>query len=198
MAFELDQLYGQFLPTTRKFSEEKVRELSVSSPEFKEFLVDLLQALNDISIQTNEKDFGRYPLQEIINGQLFFPDPTITPSASNVQTPDYRQVFRTVVNFGALPNGTSSTTKQVAHNIDITSSTVGTDNPVTFTRIYGVANRPSTTTSLSYLPLPYVSHTAADQIQIDVDATNVTITVDGTKNYSDYTKTYIILEYIRN
>lgn len=176
MAFELDQLYGAFVPTTRKFSESQVRELRVDSPEFKEFLVDLLQAFNDLSIQLNEKDFGRYPLQEIINGQLFFPDPTINRTAADQQTADFRQDFRTVVNFGTLPN--NSTTSQ-PHGI----TNMG---DIKFTRFYGAATKPGS----NFVAVPN------SDIKLTADTTNITITTSSV--YSGYTSTIIVCEYLRN
>ena len=86
-----------------------------------------------------------------------------------------------VINFGALPN---AGTKSVPHNIPINGS-------YTFTRIYGAA---SDTTGLNYIPLPYASPTAANNIELNLDATNVNI-ITGS-NRSNFNITYVIVEYI--
>ncbi len=41
---------GAFLPTTTIFDEAQVRQLDIQSDEFKEFLVTLLQTLNNIAL----------------------------------------------------------------------------------------------------------------------------------------------------
>jgi hypothetical protein len=49
---------------------------------------------------------------------------------------------------------------------------------------------------MQYIPLPYASPTLVNNIQLSVDATNVTITTGI--DYSAYTVTYVILEYIKS
>lgn len=166
---------GAFVATTNVWDVTQLAQLDVNSPEFKELLVRLYQNVNNIAILLNLKDTGYYDQNEFVNSQLYFPNP-----AKNTQ--QYRQVFRTVVNFGTLPN---AGTKSVAHNIAIT---VG----VTFTRIYATA---SDTTSFAYIPIPFVE-TTGNEIQIDVDATNVNITT--TSDRTNFTICYVVLEYIKN
>lgn len=175
MAYIPDSLYGSFLPTTRVFDEQNIRELDISSPKFKEFLVGLQQALNEISIQSNEKDFGRYVLQEIINGQLFFPDPTISRTASNVQNPDYRQGFRDTVNVGALHGiGVPTTT---AHHITFDSNIIGT-------RVYGCGTNPG----VALQPIP----------NEDIKITTTDVVITPSIDLSAYTTSVVIIEIIRN
>jgi hypothetical protein len=166
---------GLFVPTTYIFDVTQLQSVDVNKPEFKELLVRLYQNINSICTALNLKDSGYYVQTEFMNSQLLFPNPSSQPN-------EYRQIFRTVVNFGALPNATS---KSVAHNIDITSA-------YTFTRIYAAA---SNTTSLTYIPLPYVSTTTSNNIELDVNATNVTITTAA--NYSAYNVCYVICEYVK-
>lgn len=170
---------GAFLPTTDIFDVSRIYELDVNSQEFKEFLVRLRQSINDIALVVNVKDSGYYFDQEFVNGQAYFPNPSLSSTTS--QNPVPRQVFRTVVNFGALPDTAS---KSVAHNLTI-------DSNFSFTRIYGTATNPST----SFIPIPYASPTGANAIEISVDATNVTITTGS--NRTAYTTTYVVLEYIK-
>lgn len=171
---------GAFLPTTDIFDVSRIASIEVGSPEFKEFLVRMRQSINDVALVVNIKDSGYYYPQEFVNGQVFFPNPSLNSTTS--QAPIPRQVFRKVINFGALPD-TASTS--VPHELTI-------DANFSFTRIYGCATNPST----SFIPIPYVTITAsADNIQLDVDSTFVTITTESDR--SAYTTCYVILEYIK-
>lgn len=171
---------GLFVPTTNIWDVGQIYSTDVNSQEFKELLVRLYQNINNIALALNLKDTGYYTIQEFLNGQVFFPNPSL--SSTTAQTPTYRQVFRTTVNFGTLPNAGATS---VAHNIDITSG-------YSFTRIYGAATNTART---SFLPLPFASTTLNQTIQLEVDATNVTITtgIDRTA----YTVCYVVLEYIK-
>lgn len=172
---------SSFVPTTNVWDVARLYEIDVTSPEFKELLVRLYQNVNNIALLLNIKDTGLYNTFEIVNGQTFFPDPAL--NSSTTATAINRQVYRTTVNFGPLPN---ATTKSVAHNITTTPKT-------TFTRIYATA---SDTTARAYIPIPYASNTAADNIEIFVDATNVTI-ITGI-DMTSYTVCYAILEYLQS
>ena len=169
---------GAFVPTTSVFDVSSIYSIKVDSPEFKELIVRLQQSINTLSLNVNIRDAGYYPLTEFVNGQLFFPDPLLTSATS--QTPQYRQVFRKVINFGALPN---NATKQIAHGITTT-------NELSFTRIYGTS---SEQVGHNYLPLPYASTTGSN-IELSVDDTYVSITT--VDNMAAFTKTYVILEFI--
>jgi hypothetical protein len=170
---------GLFVPTTNLWDVSQITHLEGESPQLRELLVRLYQNLNLVSTALNLKDSGYYDLQEFLNGQLFFPNPV---NPSNPSQPVYRQAFRTVVNFGALPN---TGTKSVAHGIPIASG-------YTFTRLYGAATDPS---ALSFIPLPYASPTLASNIELRADATNVIVTTGSAR--SSFTATYIVLEYIK-
>jgi hypothetical protein len=140
----------------------------------------LPELLNAILMALNTKDAGYYPRTEFVNGQVWFPDPTLT---SDTPThPVLRPDFRIVVIPGALPNAAGMLT--VAHGLDVTAG-------YSFTRIYGTANNPMT----AFLPMPYPSSVAADIIELAVDATNVYIVVG--KDMSAFTKNYVVLEYIK-
>jgi hypothetical protein len=135
----------------------------------------MYQNLNLMANVLNVKDTGYYNTLEYVCGQLYFPDPAITDQI-------FRQVFRTVIDFGALPN---TATKSVAHNLTFTPSTL-------FTRIYGTA---TDTTGITGIPLPYASPTAANNIELSVDATNVNVTAGS--NRTNFNKCVIILEYLK-
>lgn len=179
MPYENEQ--GAFLPTTDIFDRPLIDEIDINSQEFKDFLVRLYQTTNNIANVVNIKDSGFYVETEFVNGQIWFPNKSLNSKTS--QAPDYRQVFRKVIDFGALKNAAGNT--PIAHGITIT-------NNLTFTRIYGTT---SNTAGSLYRPIPYASATANEIIELWVDATNVNITVG--KDQSAYTTCYVILEYIK-
>ncbi|MFI5332572.1 MAG: hypothetical protein ACHQVS_00555 [Candidatus Babeliales bacterium] len=157
----------------------ELMEVDVNSPQFKELLIRLYQNINNMALVLNVKDTGIYNNSQFINGQTFFPNPTLTSASTTF--PAMRQAYRLAVIFGALPN---TGAKSVAHGITITSST-------TFTRIYGEA---SDTTGNNYIPLPYASPTLVNNIQLDVSATNVTVTTGS--NRTNFNECKIILEWL--
>ena len=171
--------YGAFLPTTNVWDVNEIYSTDVTSDSFKELLVRLYQNINNIAVMVNIKESGFYNIPEFVTGSQFFPNPALT--SGTAQTPTLRPVLRTVVNFGALPNAAS---KSVAHNISVSSS-------YTFTRIYGTATNLNT----RFIPLPYASNTIGSNIELSVSPTQVTVTTAF--DYSAFTTTYIILEYIR-
>lgn len=169
---------GLYLPTTDVFDSIDTRKIEESPDEFRNFITRLRQALNTSNTTINLKDTGYYILDEFANGQLYFPDPLL--NSTTPKLPKYRNVFRKVINFGTLPNaGTTS----VAHGITLNAT-------VSFTRIYGTATNPNT----SFIPLPYASLVLANNIELNVDATNVNITTGN--NRTAYTITYVVLEWI--
>lgn len=172
--------YGSFVATTNVYDLEGLRgEKKLTVENLETILVRLRQTINDIALATNIKDTGYYVLEEFVNGQTYFPDPTLNSTTDKSPIP--RQVYRKVINFGALPN---TTTKTSAHGLTIGSTW-------TFTRIYGCATDPSS----SFIPIPYASATAADVIELSVDGTNVSVTTG--KDQTGYTACYIVLEYIK-
>lgn len=172
---------GMMLPTTNVWDVSQLYDIDINSEEFRELLVRLYQNINNIALAVNLKDTGYYTLQEFLNSQAFFPNPSL--SSLTPQNPVFRQAFRKVINFGVLPN---AGTKTVAHNINITDG-------YSFTRIYATA---SDQIGFNYIPIPYASPTDTDNIELSVDATNVTI-ITGS-NRSNFTICYVILEYIKS
>ena len=144
-------------------------------PEEKD--LKIRQYFNDIATATNTKDSGIYDAIETITGQSFLPLFS-TQTGANAT---YRTVFRKVIDFGALPN---TTTKSVAHGITIGST-------FSATKVYGAATDPST----SFIPLPYASPTAANNIELNLDGTNVNVTTGSDR--TGYTRCFVIVEYIK-
>lgn len=172
--------FGSFVPTTFIWEVQQIQSSNIDQ-DVKELLVRIYQNINQMAIVLNTKDSALYVQEEFVNGQVFFPDPAL--SSKTAQSPTQRQVFRKVINFGALPNATS---KSVAHGITV-------DSNVTATRIYGAATNPG----VSLIPIPYVSTTAvANGIEINMDATNINITTGI--DLTAYTVCYVIIEYLKN
>lgn len=173
--------YSMNIPTTNVWDTEReyVKELDVTKPEFKELLVRLFQDLNRMALSVNGRDAGIYDTSQFVNSQMFFPNPV--PLSVAAQSSNFRQVYRSVINFGALPD---SGIKTVAHHITCDLNT-------SFTRIYGVATDP---VALEYIPLPYVDLGADGNIQLYVDDTDVNIVT--TSDRTNYTVCYVVLEYL--
>ena len=130
-----------------------------------------------------DREIGAYPLTEVVNGQKWFANQT---KPADNQATNTRFDFRTVVNFGVLPNAGP---KSVAHGI--------TTNPLTtFTRIYATATDLTGGVFVSAVPIPFADPTAlANAIMISVDNTNVTITTGS--NRTNFTVCYVVLEYLQ-
>lgn len=174
---------GMMVPTTNVWDPSQIESLEDKlTPEFKEVLVRLYQNLNIMALAVNARDTGIYSNQEFLNGQTFFPNPNNTSNSSTA--PSQRQVFRTTINTGTLPNTATIT---IPHYIDINSG-------YTFTRIYGAA---TSTTTPEYIPLPYASTVSvADNIELWIDGVNVNIRTAA--DYSAYNVSYVIAEYIKS
>ena len=182
MALNIGGNFGAFIPSTNIWVTSELEKVDVTKPEFKELLVRLYQNLSNMAQAINIKDSGYYYNDnEFVNGQIYFSNPSLDSATSS--TPAPRQVYRVVVNFGALPN---AATKSVAHGIMVTANT-------TFTRIYAAATNPTT---LNYIPIPYASATN-DNIELFIDAANVNIKTNSA-TWIGYTITYVIMEYLKN
>ena len=173
---------GAYIQTTDILDAQLLYDLDVDSREFREVLVRIRTSLNKISVLLNLKDTGYYPRSEFVNGQSYFPNPLLSATGTS-QTATYRQVYRLVINFGSLPN---TATKSVAHGLT-------PDARWSFTRIYATA---SDTTSFAYIPIPYASPVLADNIAINVDATNVNITTGSDR--TNFDTCYVVLEYLKS
>lgn len=177
--FSYPQNTGTFIPQTNIWDVNEIYAANLD-PKLTELLVRMYQNLGLMATNVNYKDAGYYVLLPFVNGQLYFANPS--NNSSTTAYPANRQVNRLVINFGALPN---AGTKSVAHNLPV--------NAVwTFTRIYGCATNPNT----QFIPLPYVSTILANEVELWVDPTNVNVRTAA--NYTAYTITYIILEWLQS
>jgi len=159
---------NNFLPESHIFPEDNAEEHDVK----------LRQYLNNISSAVNTKDSGLYTDEEVITGQQFVPT-FGTNTSSNL---NYRDVFRKVIDFGALPN---ATVKSVAHGIDF-------DSNFTLVKLYGAATNPGN----QAVALPH-SSTLALANNISVFLTTTHIQVQTGINRSVFTRCFIIVEYMK-
>lgn len=169
--------FGSFVPSTFIWEAQQIQSSNID-PNLKEVLIRLYQNLNQMCIVLNTKDSALYVQQEFINGQQFFPLPSL--NSTTAKAPTMRQVFRIVVNFGTLPNaGTTS----VAHGISQPAWIM--------TRMYATATKSDFS---EFIPIPYSSSTLNKNIELNADDTNVNITT--AIDYSAYTTCFVILEYM--
>ena len=174
-----DTGYGSFISTTQIWDVSQIYAVDLDNKEhLRELLVRMYINLNLMAIVLNTKDTAYYDTTEFVNGQLLFPNPNY--NSQTATQPDFRQIFRKVINFGPIA---LVGLNQQRHGITVTPTT-------TFTRIYGVANN---LTSGSFIPLPFVGITANENIILSVDDTYVDIFT--LMDYSAYTIVYVVLEY---
>ena len=175
---------GDFITTTQSWDVTELKQMDVSSDQFRELFVRMYQQLNNMAQSINTKASGRFNTQEFATGETFYPSPSIS-SASNISAAP-RSVFRRVVNM--LPTGTlpNTGTLTVAHGLTFNSAN-------TLTRLYGAATNAAGT---SLIPIPYASPIAANNIELYADATNIYI-VTG-KDQTAYTKCNVIMEFLKN
>jgi len=171
---------GQFIGTTQ------VYDLGHSNVNSENFTVHLRNNFNNIVFALNTRDSGYYSQEEYVNGQLFYPNYSRSDSATSTP-PQFRQVYRKVIDCGALPNAGA---KNIAHGITFLPAAGNT----TFvaTRIYGAATDPA---ARILLPLPYASPTLNLNISVQVDATNVVITTGV--NRTAFTTSHVVVEYLK-
>ena len=172
--------FGSFVPTTNIWDVQQLQSLNID-PQLKELLIRLYQNINNIAIVLNTKDSAYYVQPEFLNGQIYFPDPTLNSTTS--QSPTMRQVFRTVVDFGPLPNAGG---KLVPHNIQVTPDFI-------FTRIYATATKTDASVAI---PIPFASISGVtSNVELAISSTDVAIFTGI--DYSGYTTCYVVIEYIK-
>lgn len=141
-------------------------------PDFREILVN---SQKDIANTVNGKEGGLYQTTELSNSQQWF---------ISTDTQNFRYGYRTVVDFGVLPNTAS---KSVAHGI------TNIDANFSITRLYASASDPI---NFDYIPIPYASPTLVNNIELSMDNTNVTITTGSDR--TTFTICYVVIDYLRN
>ena len=154
--------------------------ISVDFEDSEEELIPTISLLyKRIANSVNGKESALYMPVESSTFQQYF-----TPG--NPQK--FKNVYRKVIDFGALPNAGS---KSVAHGITF-------DSNCTMTRIYGAATDPtSVDPDFTFIPLPYADPRALNfQAALSAGRTNVRV-ITGV-NFSNFTRCTIVLEYTKN
>lgn len=172
---------GIFLPTTQLIDTQAIYNNDVLDEDLKQIMIRMVQALNDQATAINLKETGFYPLTEFVISNAYFPNPALNYRTG--QVPVYRQVFRTTVNFGALPN---TANKAVAHGITFNATT-------TFTRIYATA---TDNVGFNAIPVPLQFAGSANKVDLRIDGTNVNIQTNF--DATAFTTCYVVIEYIKN
>lgn len=135
---------------------------------------DLEQVLSkmytEVSFAVNERSIGIYDKFTLVNGDRYFNDE---------DPKNRRQAYRQVYELENI-----SATTSIAHNLQ---------NVDIFVKIYG-----SATTASKQIPLPYVSVTATDIIQLDIDTTTNTIDLTFGATAPTIVQGIVVLEFLLN
>lgn len=142
---------------------------SIWNTEESSFSRQIHQNINDISLELSGKQSGCYSSLVTETGIRIFPE-----------IEGGKQPKRRFYNIGALR--ASAGTDITAHGINYFTEIL---------RIWGVANK--VTAAKKSIPIPHASSTAADIVELYLDATNINIVVG--KDMSAYTA-YVYIEYL--
>lgn len=145
--------------------------------EARPFLVEQLKAICNA---VNAREIGFFLDEELLSGKQFIPAVN-NPTGAQDQ---FRSVLRKVINFGTLPN---TSTKNVPHGLVF-------DANFTLVQLFGAATDP---VNFIGFPLPWAEMKvpAAGNIQLEIDATNVSITTGS--NRSNFTRCFVVIEYLQ-
>lgn len=137
---------------------------------FRDRIQDVYQS---IASAVNSKIGGLYsPIEKITSEQYFDP----------LNISKYKNVYRKVVDFGALPN---ASTKSVLHGIDFSENSY-------LTHLYSAASDPI---NFEYLPLPFASPVLASNISLSIDQNNINITTGSDR--TAFTTCYVVIQYVK-
>lgn len=158
---------------------------NLTADTLSDLILQLESNLNLISEAINSRVIGEYSESELPAGMKFYPR---TPAIDGRRSNASREVFRKVIDTGALPN---NTTKTISHDIDMSGSASvdGTPTPLFRTiNIYGCATKPNDGNPESF-PIPNPEHA-----YVTIDGTNIYITT--LFDASTFTESHIVIEYI--
>jgi len=138
----------------------------------------LSEHLREISEGINAREYGYYSDTEVLSGNVWFPDNGTL----------FRSVFRKVIDTGALKNFGTTGTKNIPHVITFSDAT-------RITRLYGAATNPGASSITHGITLPFVDGANVNRrIGLEIDATNIIIR--GRGDYSAYSCSYVVVEWI--
>lgn len=140
--------------------------------DFEQFRIKFLELYRNLANTTNSREVGIYDFQEFLTGEQW-------PTIGNPQVK--RKTFRTIFSIGAIGPGVTLNTPH------------GLTQVTAYTHIYGTA----ITGVPDNRPIPFASATlVTDQIQIQVNAVNITIVNGATA--PAITSAFVVLEYLKN
>ena len=96
---------GMFARESGIFDKQQIEELQVGSDQFRRFLVDLQDRLDEITPILNKKESGIYAQTPFVNSNLYYPSPVAlaVPVPVTSEIP-YRQASHVEIDCGALLN----------------------------------------------------------------------------------------------
>jgi len=172
---------GQFIGSTQ------IYDLGQANVNADDFTVRLRQNFNNLIFALNVKDSGYYAQEEFVNGQLFYPDYTRSDSATSTP-PEFRQVFRKVIEIGTLPNAAGS--HPYPHNISGYPAAGATT--FIFTRMVGCA---TDQTNRNAITLPHSSPTLIENIGVSIVGANLILKTG--QNWSTYNRAHVVVEFVK-
>ena len=120
------------------------------------------------------KAYDTYQIKgDYTEGGGSLPDYSTTEQALGIKWIDGKDIYRKVVDFGALPNLTTKTVSSGLTNVNIT-------------RIYGIA-----CASVAIIPLPY-----SNEVTLYFSNNNVCVATND--DFSNYEQSYVVIEYTKN
>lgn len=176
---------GAFIPTTSLFDVSDIYSTEVTSKEFKDLIIRLYENQKQVNLLLNMKETAIYTREEFVCGQTYFPNTSL--SSSTAVTPTQRQVYRKVINVtSVLPN---TGTLQIPHGLTTTEV-------MSVTNIYGASTIPAAVAAnRRYITLPYPSADGTTNIELYADNTNINIITASDR--TDYTITYVVVEFLK-
>lgn len=145
----------------------------------RQFLTEMLKRYGN---GINQREMGFFIDDEVLAGKFFIPTAAMSQGKQSTNSQQFRSVFRTVVNFGALPN---AGLKTAPHNITF-------DSNFSLVNLWLAATDP---VNLLAFGLSYWANSQAGSIILNMDSSTVRVTT--TSNYSTYTRCFIVIEYIQ-
>ena len=146
--------------------------------------------INAREVALYEPTTDEFPTK-VLTGQRWWGE----TAAGVIDNRQKRYSYRSVVDFGTLPNATS---KAVLHGIPVTAAAAGPPATVgtLFTKIYATANHPTNTDpATKSIPIPFVnSAVPGDDVELRITDTNVIIETT-TATFAGFTQCYVTLEY---
>jgi len=186
------QIPGLQLPTTEIWNAAEIEQAKIENAGLKRLLVEMYAKLNRMALSIGDRESGMYPLVESLNGQKWFPNPSLN---STTQTnPAQRQDYRKVFNLGAWPAPVAPATFSLieqAHGIEMTANTM-------ITRLWAIAKDPTSAPNPPrFIPIPFVNAASfVGEAYIDADAKNIYIKGEG--DFSKYKEVIAVIEYLQN